>query len=129
MSDEQTADPPLEITRSEEVVTVGTRRTAREVVRVRKTIVTEQRTITVPVRREEISIERVAVDRDAGDNPPVAHPADGYAFTLSEEELDVRTRVVPRERVHLMIDTVTEEQAIAEEVRREHIELDSTGPL
>jgi len=118
-------DPPLEVTRSEEVVTVRTRRTPREVVRVRKTIVTEQRTITVPVRREEISIERVAVDGAATAPAPVEHPADGYVFTLSEEELDVRTRVVPKERVRVMIDSVTTDHAISEEVRREQVESDA----
>ncbi len=76
-------------------------------VRVQKSIVTEERTVTVPVRREEISIETVPLDgasRSEGTRAPRGHPEEGYIFTLFEEEIVVSTRLVPRERVRLVVE-------------------------
>jgi stress response protein YsnF len=43
---------------------------------------------------------------------------------LREEEPVVEKRAVPKERVRLDKDTVTEERQVAEEVRKEQIEVD-----
>ena len=47
---------------------------------------------------------------------------------LHEEQSVVEKRTVPRERVRLDKDTVTEEQQVGEEVRKEQIDLDEGGP-
>jgi stress response protein YsnF len=39
----------------------------------------------------------------------------------------VEKRVVPKERIRLDTDTVTEEREVAEEVRREQIDVDDQG--
>src|SRR5215212_48432 len=46
------------------------------------------------------------------------------AVTLREEEVVVDKRAVPKERVRLDTDTVTEERQVSEEVRKEQIEVD-----
>ena len=46
---------------------------------------------------------------------------------LHEEELVVEKRVVPKERVRLDKDTVTDEQQISEEVRKEQIDVDDAS--
>jgi stress response protein YsnF len=46
---------------------------------------------------------------------------------LHEERPVVEKRTVPRERVRLDTDTVTEEQQVGEEVRKEQIDLDEGG--
>ena len=45
-------------------------------------------------------------------------------MVLHEERPVVEKRTVPRERVRLDTDTVTEEQQVGEEVRKEQIDLD-----
>jgi hypothetical protein len=65
-------DAPAEddaMTRSEEEVAIGTRARPRERVRLKKYVVTEHVTKTVPVQREEIRVERVPVDEQDPDGP------------------------------------------------------------
>jgi hypothetical protein len=67
---------------------------------------------------------RDTVGRDA------SGPTTDDAMTRSEEEPVVEKRVVPRERVRLDKDTVTSEERVAEEVRKEQVEVqdeDGTG--
>jgi stress response protein YsnF len=52
------------MTRSEEEVTIKPQARPRERVRLKKYVVTEPVTKTVPVRREEIRVERVPVEED-----------------------------------------------------------------
>ena len=45
-------------------------------------------------------------------------------MTLSEEEVVVEKKAVPKERVRLGKETETHEQEVSEEVRKERIETD-----
>ncbi len=47
-----------------------------------------------------------------------------HEVTLHEETPVVEKRVVPRERVRLDTDTVTEQRQVGEEVRKERIEVE-----
>lgn len=108
------------MTRSEERLRVGVRRTATERVRLRKVIVTEEVTQTVVVRREELRVEREPIeggpadDRGATDEP--------YEILLYAERPVVRTEVVPVERVRVTKEIVTEQVTVAEELRSEQID-------
>ena len=46
---------------------------------------------------------------------------------LHEEEVVVEKRAVPKERVQMGKETVTDEQTVSEEVRKEQIEADGAG--
>ena len=46
---------------------------------------------------------------------------------LHQEEPVVEKRAVPKERVRLDKDTITEEEQISEEVRKEQIDVDDAG--
>ena len=46
---------------------------------------------------------------------------------LHEEEVVVEKRAVPKERVRLEKDTVTDEQQVSDEVRKERIDVDTGG--
>ncbi len=106
---------------SEERLHVGTR-VRRERVRLHKHVVTEWVTITVPIRREEFRIERVPIDGREDDG--VGDPERGVELVLSDEEPVVEKRVVPRERVWLEREVVTEQRSIQDSVRREEIEVE-----
>ena len=113
------------MTRSEEELHVGT--TARETgrVRLRKYIVTENVTQTVPVKREEVRLEREPIT-DANRDTATAGAdlsEEEHEVVLHEEQVDVSKTVVPKERVALGADTVTDEREVSEEVRKEQIEM------
>ena len=112
------------MTRSEEEIDVGVRRQVTGRARLRKYIVTEPVETTVQVQREEVRLEREPItdaNRDAalsgGDLTEEEHEV-----TLHAEEPVVDKRVVPKERVRLDRDTVTEQAQVDEELRKERIE-------
>ena len=87
---------------------------------------TEQQTVTVPVQREEVRVEREPIT-DANLDDATSGPAiseEEHEVTLHEEEVVVDKRAVPKERVRLDTETVTEERQVSEEVRKEQIEVD-----
>jgi uncharacterized protein (TIGR02271 family) len=114
------------MTRSEEEVHVGTQTEARGKARLRKYVVTENVTKTVPVQREEVRVEREPItDANRGealDGPAISE--EEHEITLNEERVVVEKEAVPVERVRLEKDTVTEERQVDEEVRKEKIEVD-----
>src|SRR5215207_9211186 len=65
-----------EITRSEEQLFVGTESQVRERVTVKKRVVTEEVTVTIPLRREELVIEREPIEPGAAEAPPDAQIVD-----------------------------------------------------
>jgi uncharacterized protein (TIGR02271 family) len=114
------------MTRSEEELRVGTQTRERGRARLRKHVVTQTQQVTVPVQREEVRVEREPIT-DANLDAATSGPAiseEEHEVTLHEEEPVVEKRAVPRERVRLDTDTVTEERQVAEEVRKEQIQID-----
>jgi uncharacterized protein (TIGR02271 family) len=114
------------MTRSEEQLHVGTESRETGRARLRKYIVTENETRTVPVSREEVRIEREPItDANIGDatsGPDLRE--DEHEVTLREERPVVAKETVPVERVRLEKDTVTDQETVSDEVRKEHIEAD-----
>ncbi|CAA9378514.1 PRC and DUF2382 domain-containing protein [uncultured Nocardioides sp.] len=117
------------MTRSEEQLHVGTERHATGRARLRKYIVTENVTKTVPVSREEVRLEREPITEanrgDALDGPDLS--TEEHDVVLNEERVVVDKETVPVERVRVDKDTVTEEQRVDETVRKEEVELDQSG--
>jgi uncharacterized protein (TIGR02271 family) len=119
------------MTRSEEEMHVGTERREAGRARLRKYVVTEEEQRTVPVRHEEVRVEREPITEenrgDALSGPDISDAE--HEVILHEEEPVVETRAVPKERVRLSTDEVTEEETVTGEVRQERIEAegDDTG--
>ena len=117
------------MTRSEEELRVGTTREERGRVRLRKYVVTEQVEQTVPVSREEVRVEREPIT-DANLDAATSGPAIGdeeHEVVLHEERPVVDKQTVPKERIRLDKDVVTDEREISEEVRKEQVELEGPG--
>jgi uncharacterized protein (TIGR02271 family) len=113
------------MTRSEEELRVGTTQRERGRARLRKYVTTEQQTVTVPVQREEVRVEREPIT-DANLDAATGGPAiseEEHEVTLREEEVVVDKRAVPKERVRLDTETVTDERQVSEEIRKEQIEV------
>jgi uncharacterized protein (TIGR02271 family) len=114
------------MTRSEEELQVGTETRDRGRARLRKYVTTETQQVTVPVQREEVRVEREPIT-DANLDAATSGPAiseEEHEVTLREEEVVVDKRAVPKERVRLDTETVTEERQVSEEVRKEQIQVE-----
>ena len=123
-SDAASADDAM--TRSEEELAVGTAKRERGRARLRKHVVTEQVETTVPVRREEVRLEREPIteaNRESALSGAEISEAE-HEVVLHEEEPVVEKRVVPKERVRLSKDTEIDEHAVSEQVRKERIDVD-----
>jgi uncharacterized protein (TIGR02271 family) len=114
------------MTRSEERLVADTRTEEAGRARLRKYVVTEQEQVTVPVSREEVRLEREPItDANRGsalDGPAISE--EEHEVTLHAERPVVDTEAVPVERVRLGKETVTDEERVSGEVRKEQIEFD-----
>lgn len=115
-----------EMTRSEEQLNVSTESHQTGRARLRKFIVTENVTTTVPVSHEEVRLEREPItDAEAGDAVTDGElSSEDHDVVLTEERVVVSKETVPVERVRVDKQTVTEQEQVSEEVRKEQIELD-----
>jgi uncharacterized protein (TIGR02271 family) len=114
------------MTRSEEELRVGTERREAGRVRLRKYVVTEQVTKTVPVQHEEVRIEREPIT-DANVDQAMAGPEisdEEHEVVLHEDVPVTEKRAVPKERVRLDKESTTKEETVSGEVRKERIETD-----
>ncbi len=116
------------MTRSEEQLNVGTERRESGRARLRKHVVTENVSTTVPVSHEEVTIEREPITEanrgeamSGGDLTEEEHEV-----TLTEQRPVVEKETVPVERVRLGTESVTEQQQVDEAVRKEQIETEGT---
>jgi uncharacterized protein (TIGR02271 family) len=114
------------MTRSEEQLRVGTQRQEAGRVRLRKWVETERVSETVPVQREEVRVEREPIteaNRGAAMSGPDISEEE-HEVTLHEERAVAEKEVVPKERVRLDKDVVTEQERVGGEVRKERIEVE-----
>ncbi len=114
------------ITRSEEQARVGTENVEAGRVRIRKYVVTENVTQTVPVSHEEVRVERTPIT-DATAVPGDLSTGIGeteHEVTLHAERAVVAKETVPVEQIRVGTETVTEQQAVSTEVRKERIDVD-----
>jgi len=109
----------------EEELTATTRQVEQGEVRIDKNVVSEERTIDVPVREERVRVERHAVNReatpgeDAFDDGSISIPLRG-----EEVELQKRTRVV--EEVDIDKEAVEHTEQVGGTVRREQVRVDDS---
>ncbi|MGS0687316.1 PRC and DUF2382 domain-containing protein [Nakamurella sp. GG22] len=114
------------MTRSEEHLRVGTEQVAAGRARLRKYVVTEQQSVQVPVTREEVRIEREPIT-DANRGAALSGgeiTEEEHEVVLHAERPVVQTEAVPVERVRLGTETITEQETVTGEVRKEQIEVD-----
>jgi stress response protein YsnF len=128
------------MTRSEEQLRVGTEIRETERVRLVKRVVTEDVTMTVQIRREELVVERVPVkdgvpfyDDGKGSYTEAererlysavetAFDGDVVEVVLYEERPRVEMDVVPIERVRVRREARTRDETVSGQVRKEVIE-------
>jgi uncharacterized protein (TIGR02271 family) len=118
------------MTVSEERLNVGTEQREAGRARLRKYVVTENVTQTVPVQREEVRVEREPItdaNRDAATSGADISE-DEHEVVLHEERPVAEKRTVPVERIRLDTETVTEQQTVSDEVRKERVDVEGDAP-
>ena len=118
------------MTRSEERLEVGTAKQEVGRARLRKRVITEAETRTVPVSNEEVRVEREPItdgNRGAATGGP-AISEEEHEVVLNAEKRVVAKEAVPVERVRIDKETVTDQVQVTEEVRKEQIDADGVYP-
>jgi uncharacterized protein (TIGR02271 family) len=115
--------------RSEERLRVGTEQYEAARVRLRKYVVTEEATKAVPLRRDELRVEREPIGPGSLDAVPdeTLFQEDSVELVGHEEIAVVRKETVAVERVRLNKATVTGRATVREQVRKERIESSVEG--
>lgn len=113
----------------EELDVQKTQRQAGEV-RVHKVVHTEMQHVTVPVRHEEVKIERMA----AADGASPSEKSDSELFRdetiripVMGEEVEIHKRPVIQEEIRIRKTQHTDDKTYADSVRREDVEVDEEG--
>ena len=114
------------MTRSEEHLEVGKTTEESGRARLRKYVTTQNETVSVPVRKERAVLESEPItDANvgaAGDGPAISE--EEHEVVLHEERAVGQTVATPVERVRLGTETVTEEETVSADVRKENVEVD-----
>ncbi|MGY3127433.1 uncharacterized protein (TIGR02271 family) [Agrococcus sp. UYP33] len=114
------------IVRREEQLNVGTERVETGRLRIRKHVVTEQQTVTVPVEREEFEVVREPI---SGTSTGGALGDDEIAVTTHAERPVVDKEVVDAERIGVEKRTVTDQERVSADVSKEEVDIDREGDL
>ncbi|WP_030572458.1 DUF2382 domain-containing protein [Streptomyces aureocirculatus] len=112
-----------EMTLSEEELRVGTQEEVVGRARLRKVVVTEDVTTSVPVSHEEVRVVREPI-REGEQTRGAKIGEEETEVTLHAEKPVVRKETKPVERVRLETERVTETQEISDKVRKERAEYD-----
>lgn len=118
------------MTRSEEEMHVKVERHAAGKARLHKYVEVEEVEKTVPLRHEEVKVEREplsATDREAMRSGVEIGESERYV-TLHEEQPVIETEVVAKERVRMRVEENVEEKKVRGRVRKERIETDMEAP-
>jgi uncharacterized protein (TIGR02271 family) len=126
-------EPPLVLPVMEETLTVDTRPVETGRVRIRKVVTEREALVDPPLLREEVSIERVPVNRIVEGPLPVRYEGDTMIISLVEEVLVVDTRLLLTEEVHMTTrrtETHTPERVTLrhEDVTIERMDLERQEP-
>jgi uncharacterized protein (TIGR02271 family) len=131
MDADQVGDGAVEVVRHEERLAVGSTRRAVGRVRVAKRVVTEERTVTVTVRREELVVEEQPLSSDEPIDAVEDFADRGGApvleLVLWEEEVRTEVVAVPRERVRVYVDRVESSTQVSADLAREVVQVERVG--
>ncbi|MRX71944.1 YsnF/AvaK domain-containing protein [Bacillus lacus] len=123
------ADEERKIQLREEELNVQKERVQAGEVHVNKEVVTEQKSINVPVEHEEVYVERRSVDgREARDASPITD-GEEIRVPVIEEKIEVTKKPVVTDELVIGKKTVQETKEVRDTVRREEASIDSEGSL
>lgn len=111
----------------EEQLAISKREVGAGEVGIHKRVHEENVTHTVPVRREEVIVERRPLSGVADPHAHIANQDETLRVALHREEVVTEKRVVPTEEVIVRKKQVTDHQQVGATLRSEHLETVQTG--
>jgi len=111
----------LRVQRSEEELRAGTREREAGSLNVRKRVRTDREQVRVPVKHEEVNVERVPVNEEASG---AEIGEDEVSVPVVEEEVVTDKRAVVKEELNIRKDVVEDEEVVEEDVRKEEVDVD-----
>jgi uncharacterized protein (TIGR02271 family) len=95
-------------------------------VRVRKEVHTEHKTIEVPVKKEEVVIERRAVSSGQASSTGIGANQE-VRIPVTEEQVHVEKTPVVKEEVTVSKRTVTDTERVSGTLRKEEVKVEQKG--
>ena len=117
-------DDEIRIPVMEEELTATVRQQEAGAVRIEKDVVSEERTLEVPVTEERIRVERRVVDRAATSADAGAFEETVIDVPLRSETVDVQKHARVAEEVVISKDAVQRTERVTDTVRREEVHVD-----
>ncbi|MED4226619.1 YsnF/AvaK domain-containing protein [Neobacillus cucumis] len=111
----------------EEQLDVNKHRVQTGAVEVKKDVVEEQETVNIPVKREEVYVERRAVDKTDADTTKPIGDDETIRVPIVEERIEVNKKPVVTEELVINKKQVTENQKVTENVKREEAKVKKEG--
>jgi len=121
---QQTTDDDIRVPVYEEELVVGKRQVETGRVRLHEDVVEEQKTVSVPLQQEHVSVDRVAVTDGSGVNAADAFQSKDIDVPVMGEEAVVNKQVREVEEVRLHKEVVTENEQVGATVRKERVSID-----
>ena len=111
----------------EEQLDVNRHRVQTGEVEVKKDVVEEEKTVNVPIKHEEVYVERRAVDRNEADTTGPIGDDETIRVPIVEEKVEVTKKPVVSEELVIGKKQVTETQQVTENVKREEAKVKKEG--
>jgi len=112
----------------EERLTAHTRPVEAGEVRVHKEVVTEHKSIDVPVEREEVVIERRPVSGECATTGEI-RPGEEVRIPVMEEQVVVDKQAIVKEEVSVGKRTVRDTERVSGDVRKEQVQIEREGDV
>jgi uncharacterized protein (TIGR02271 family) len=117
-------EPPLVLPVIQEALDVRTRRVETGRVRITKVIHEREELVDEPLVQEEVTIERVPVNRVVEGPIPVRHEGDTLIVSVLEEVLVVETRLLLTEELRITTRRTETHQPVPVTLRREDVTIE-----
>ena len=93
-----------------------------------KTVHIETQTIDVPLREEQVQVQRIAVGRYVDEAPPVRHEGDTMIVPVLREEVVITKRLLLVEELHVRTQVLIAHAPQTVELRREQVHYERLPP-
>ncbi|HAQ4236048.1 TPA: DUF2382 domain-containing protein [Enterococcus faecium] len=113
----------------EEKLDVNTHDVTTGEVDIHKHVVNDTETVEVPVKREEIVIERKPVTDQSSQGTDEKLEDDTITIPIKEEQVDVSKHTVIREEVGIHKEEHEDVEKVTEDVSREELDIDTSGDV
>lgn len=117
-------EPDLVLPVVQEELAVGKRAVDTGIVHVRTVATTHEETVSMPLEREEVLVERVAIGRPVDEPAQMRQEGDVTIVPVHEEVIVVQRQLVLKEELHIRRRLATVESTQQVQLRRQDVHVD-----